>query len=72
VSEWRTKEGSEVLVFKPPRKDFACETIVIKDYERFNAEEEEREIKQTEQRISGVYPTDKVLTVNVTQHSVSR
>ena len=33
VSEGRTKEGSKVLVFKPPRKDFACETFVIKDYE---------------------------------------
>jgi len=33
VSERRTKEGSKVLVFKPPRKDFACETFVIKDYE---------------------------------------
>jgi len=46
--------------------------VVIKDYERCNPEEEEREIKQTEQRISGVCPTDKVLTVNVAQHSVLR
>jgi len=34
---------------KPPRKDFVCETFVIKDYERFNPEEEEREIKQTKE-----------------------
>ena len=33
VSERRTKEGRKVLVFKPPKKDFACETFVIKDYE---------------------------------------
>jgi len=32
-------EGSKVLVFEPPRKDFACEAFVIKDYERFNGEE---------------------------------
>jgi len=49
VSEGRTKEGRKVLVFKPPRKDFVCETFVIKDYERFNPEEEEREIKQTKE-----------------------
>jgi len=43
-------EGSKVLVFKPPRKDFACETFVIKDYERFNEEEEKRE--KTDQRMN--------------------
>jgi len=26
-----------------------CKTFVIKDYERFNAKEEEREIKETEE-----------------------
>jgi len=41
-------EGSKVLVFKPTRKDFACETFVIKDYERFNGEVK-RERKQTKE-----------------------
>jgi len=45
---------------------------MIKDYEKFNGEQEKREIKQTEERISGVCPTDEVLIMNVTQHSVSR
>ena len=65
-------EGSKVLVFEPPRKDFACETFMIKDFERFNGEEEKREIKQTKERIRSVCPTDEVLTMNVAQHSVSR
>ena len=64
-------EGSKVLVFEPPRKDFACETFMIKDFERFNGEEK-REIKQTKERIRSVCPADEVLTMNVTQHSVSR
>jgi len=50
-------------VFKPPRKDFACETFVIKNYEKFNGEEEKRAIKQTEERISGVCSSDEVLNV---------
>ena len=65
-------EGSKVLVFKPPGKNFASETFVIKDYEKISRKEEKGEEEQTEERISGVCPADEVLTVDVTQHSVSR
>jgi len=54
-------------VFKTPKKDFACETFVIKDYKKFNGEEKEKEKgPKNESAVS------EVLTVNVTQHSVSR
>ena len=67
MSERRTKEGRKVLVFKTPKKDFACETFVIKDYKKFNGEEKEKEKgPKNESAVS------EVLTVNVTQHSVSR
>jgi len=44
--------GSKVLVFKTPKKDFACETFVIKDFKKFNGGEK-RGRKETEKQISG-------------------